>query len=770
MDRAQFPLKALLWLILLCLCAAYSSYRIANDDAFDSNILGLLPTSVASQQQIEIQKHFQQAFDKSFVILIQGKTAEEGLLLAGNLKQQLQQSGILTLDALIPSYPDLLKATYSPYRFQLLNASSREWLERTSPKDIAQQSLEQLYSLVPAYRPYNFTDDPFNLGGLWVTGILNTGVAFALTEIPSIVENGNNWYLIKGTISGSPFDMDMQQSITRTISTFRQQQPTPDYQILLSGLVFHASEGAITARKEISTVGLGSLFGICLLVALVFSSWRSTAAILFTLISSSLIALTVSLLLYPKVHLVTLAFGSTLLGLAADYCFHFLVKYRSTKNARKTGYLLRKGLLFSAGSSISAYLVQLFSPFPGLQQFAIFLASGLAAACCSVFLLSAVFQDKSTQGFAYYSSIYKRKIEPFYQKLSAKRAVIPVLLTFLLIAPIYLILQEKNDDLRLLNSSSQSLIRSEQKVQQLLNVADGQRYFVITGDSSDLVLENTEKLNAKINRMLPGTMTAMFSASSLIPSGQRQHADYKLVIEKLYSDQGALPLLCQKLEIDCSSFRTPAYPGQLKIENLPADIIQQWPILSLLKEEYGVMLIPSTVRFSKEQIHQLIESTEITYSDRVAELSGVLQDFRIQVSTLLICFGVLLAIVSWVLFKHSGVTIVLPLVISILSALIVASLEGITLFHILALLLVAGIAIDTAAFYLHPGLDSDTWLASTLSCLTSLLAFGLLTFSEIPLLHQFGLVVFTGLLSAWLITPLIIFITNHYRQAAHDDN
>ena len=72
------------------------------------------------------------------------------------------------------------------------------------------------------------------------------------------------------------------------------------------------------------------------------------------------------------------------------------------------------------------------------------------------------------------------------------------------------------------------------------------------------------------------------------------------------------------------------------------------------------------------------------------------------------------------------------------------------------------VGVDTAVFFITPGLNKDTWSASTLACLTSAIAFGLLSLSKVPLLHQFGSVVFIGLLCTWLITPLIYFSLEDY--------
>ena len=120
---------------------------------------------------------------------------------------------------------------------------------------------------------------------------------------------------------------------------------------------------------------------------------------------------------------------------------------------------------------------------------------------------------------------------------------------------------------------------------------------------------------------------------------------------------------------------------------------------------------------------------------------------------LLAVFSFCLVVFSFGLFGRQSLAILGPVFMAAIIALLVASSSGVTLFHILALLLVIGIALDTGVFFITPGLDRNTWAAATLACFSSLIAFGLLSLSKVPVLHQFGLVVFVGLLTAWLVTP-----------------
>jgi predicted exporter len=100
--------------------------------------------------------------------------------------------------------------------------------------------------------------------------------------------------------------------------------------------------------------------------------------------------------------------------------------------------------------------------------------------------------------------------------------------------------------------------------------------------------------------------------------------------------------------------------------------------------------------------------------------------------------------------------VVPPLLASVLTLAILLQFEpGINLFHLLALILVLGIGLDMGIFLAETDEAPHTWLAVSLSTVTSLLAFGLLALSATPVLHHFGVTVAIGLSLVWLMAPLM---------------
>ena len=71
-----------------------------------------------------------------------------------------------------------------------------------------------------------------------------------------------------------------------------------------------------------------------------------------------------------------------------------------------------------------------------------------------------------------------------------------------------------------------------------------------------------------------------------------------------------------------------------------------------------------------------------------------------------------------------------------------------------AVLLIIALAIDYVIFYQEHGLQVKTFLAITLSALSSAAVFGILVFSATPAVSSFGLTVMIGIVSIFILAPI----------------
>ncbi len=124
------------------------------------------------------------------------------------------------------------------------------------------------------------------------------------------------------------------------------------------------------ANREINTIGWGSLAAVLLLVWLAFRSLRPILLVAASLLIGCGVALAVTVLVFGKVHVLTLVFGASLVGVAEDYGIHWFAS-RQAEPADRRWKLLRHllpGLWLALLTSALAYLALGLAPFPACAR------------------------------------------------------------------------------------------------------------------------------------------------------------------------------------------------------------------------------------------------------------------------------------------------------------------------------------------------------------------------------------------------------------------
>ena len=756
----RIPFYSVAWACVLCLAAIFSIYKVLNDSPFYSNLMELLPRDEQSPVLDEFTRRLADRFQNRVLILVLAKTDRESRQQADYLQAQLSSSEGFKQDSADTDWVPVIQGAYHPYVSRLLSVSSRSWLATHTPEQLATDGLKALLSPVATPRPYSFKDDPFNLGGAWLNQV-SAGDTFSLYNgHPTVEDNGRRWFVISAELEGSPFSLTIQQHLQYAMRRFKQQYPTT--QVLTSGMAFHAAEGTEQAKREISSVGLGSILGIVLLIGVVFRSAYPLLLVLLVLASACLVALSTSLLVFGRVHLLTLAFGSTLLGVSVDYAFHFLVNAQRLGSGRRARSHIQSALAVGVITSVVAYLMQLFTPFPGLQQMAVFSASGLLGAWITVLCFGDFYSPErasaSKRQLERSCMLSGRFIDAVYQNLRPHRAAVCGVLLVLFIGSGYAIVHiGSNDNVASLNTSGRTLLESERKMQLLLRQPSSSRFFLVGAADREALIQKLERLDEHIKAQFPNVATR--SIASYVPSLKRQRENADLIRDKLYRKGAALDNLCDRLAMDCTDLRQKLLAQEASL--LP-EAFRNTPLATLfppvLPVKNGVksLLAVDTSHISPAELHAVAgDITGVQFIDRGKQLSSLLARYRQHVSVMLCATLVVLAAAIGIRYRRRAWQVLAPLLLSMTIAMGCAAVGGgLTVFHMAALLLVLGIGADTAVFYIEVGLQGESWLAATLSSLTSLLAFGLLSLSEVPVLQQFGSVIFSGILSCWLLTPL----------------
>ncbi|WP_017429804.1 MMPL family transporter [Vreelandella jeotgali] len=741
MSRAPgLRLDALLWGVVMLGCTLLLAGQWLGGAPVDTRITTLVPDSPATPLIERAEKHQSQAFESRILLLISGPESAEKL---DALKRALRDSGsIATLSSDDLTRPD---AALSPYRYRLLADSLAE-------KDADAWRQRGLSRLFTPGVDASLKKDPFGLLDAWLEARLDGPVTVEDGK-PGVTQGGTRWQLISAELAGSPYAMDVQRKLTAALGDFEAAHPELD--VLRAGLVFHAAAGARQGKREVTTIGLGSLLGIVLLLMAVFRRPGVLASLLLSVASGITFALPLTWWLFGTLNLLTLAFGASLIGIAVDYALH-LQCARQLHPGRSLSRLW-PGLTLGLVSSLAAYLLQLATPLPGLHQMATFAALGLLGAWLTTRLWLPLLPQRThpaTWPIAARLDRLRlpRRAAPWWSGLGLVGVVAVVLMATRL---------TPSDDLRALNPSSPALIDQQRQVQTLLERPGGQRYLIATADDAEMLLAKLERLDQSLTPLVEQHRLGGYRhlAQSVPPQVvqdknlARVRDLYDQAVPELLDDAGLPAALADTLT---SPLKSVPYLTPSTWLDSPAGQADAALWLSGATPTAALVLLEDADPEAISALQTLAAETPgLYYHDRVAAISAQFTRLREHISRWLALALVGLAIIFMIRYRRRAWRVLLPPVGAVVVTLGVfaAAGVGITLFHLLGLLLVLGIGLDAGIFSTEHPDDPAAWLAISLSCASSLLAFGLLAFSATPALHFLGTTCLTGLAASWLLVP-----------------
>jgi len=765
MEGPIFTLKsvALGWLLIVAVVIVLA---LRQGLAFDSSILNLLP----KMDQQPVVHYASEQMGKNF--------SERLILIVSGEKEQEVRAAVGSMAAALALLPDIsrvywqiddseianLRGELYPYRFSVIGAGIRELLLSREYQQVGDRALARLYSPLPA-GGNSITEDPFGLYfemSVNRPNDLNLQVSNSLlkiteTELPS--------YLLILTLNGDPFSPGLQKRVLGAIATQQNQMSRAIENIAMSGMLLHAAAGAKQAKREISTIGIGSLIGIIITMILVFRRYKPLLLLIFPVAVGCIFASAMALLIFDKVHLVTFAFGAGLVGVSIDYALHFLCERQITP-ARQVLRKILPGLLLGLFSSVIAYAAQAWTPFPGLRQMATFSVLGLFASWLTVVLWFPLM----TNGDAQQALRFADKLDALrrrFPKLETNPLLILLLLVATGLAGQSIWTSNSQDDIRLLQTSPETLLKQERSLNQALGISSSSRFLLVNADTLEESLQIEEQLSAVLQNMQAEAVIGGFQMlSSSLPSLKRQKENFTLIrqlynhqLNSFYSlinlPQSDLTAAVEVFEQSANNRLTPeVWKQQVGSEGRKNLLIMQ-------TESSAATVVRFTGELSHSATHRLNAMSEkvvgVTFVDQVQNISDLLGEYRVQVSTWVILAYLIVLFVLLLRYKLQVWRIVMPpLLASVFTLAILVQLEqGINIFHLMALLLVLGIGLDMGIFLKETDEAPHTWLAVSLSAFTSLLAFGLLALSDTPILRHFGLTVGIGLTLVWLFSPLM---------------
>jgi predicted exporter len=631
--------------------------------------------------------------------------------------------------------PAELLAELQGARGALLTRESRLWLRGANADQIGERALQGL--LQPVGDGFSsWRDDPLGLWGEWLRERAQWSLLRPRDGWLWMEQGGLQWIALPFKETESAFSSWQSGTNSARLAVARERVTAlgGDARVMAAGAVLQAEAAAARARKEVSVIGTGSLLAVILLTLVTFGSLRPILLVTLSLVIGCAAALSVTQLLFGQVHLLTLVFGASLVGVAEDYGIHYFAARQGRPVEQRWEQLrqISPGLWLALATSGIAYLALGLAPFPGLRQIAVFSCVGLTAAFLTV-LCWFPWLDTRPLRMTGFARAFGRSLDAWPRWPGGwKGLALGVVGLALLLSG--LLRLRTVDDIRTLQNVPKQMLAEQLEVGRTLGLSSPAQVFLVHGEDMDGLLRNEQGLTARL---------------------AQQQADAELIAAANREAGRALTAVTGE-DIDVA----PTPPRLLTIAGLGAHS-QALPAVGAWQDErgrhYSLVMLQGLDRASLPALAAAAAGlTGVRFIDNAERYSQVLARYRLLLSGLLLVGLAAVMALLYLRYRARAWRAWLPTVIGGLFTLACFGWAGIPLqlFVVLSLVLLLGMGIDYGVFLQeHPG-DRAVWLAVAIAGISTLLAFGLLALSTTPALRAFGLAMLIGETTIWLLTPV----------------
>jgi predicted exporter len=547
---------------------------------------------------------------------------------------------------------------------------------------------------------------------------------------------------------------------------------------------------AVAARAKIERAAVRlSIVSSILVVTLLLLVYRSLAALglgLLPVATGALVGIAAVALGFGAVHGITLGFGITLIGESVDYSIYFFVQSRQTQgDADASSWrqlwwpTIRLGML----TSVCGFASLLPSGFPGLKQLGLYSIGGLiAAALVTRYVLPALLpagfkiQDVRPLGLRV-GGLLRRA-----QTLSGRSILLcAAVLAALALAVLYLDRESLwNRELSALSPISTAEQNYDAKLRADLGAADVRDLVIVSGPDMESILRGAEGAAPALQSLvdekviggfenpaayLPSIVTQESRRSSL-PSAADLRANLSRAVE-------GLPLRADRLQpfledVEATRHAALVTPRDLAGTSLSAgfDALilhqkDQWnALLPLRSAEAGGKIDLSRVvaalqhaQVDDARVLDVKQESDALYDNYLAEAIHFSLAGFVALTALL-----LIALRS----PPRVVRVLAPLVLAVVTVAAGLSLAGVhlSILHLVGMLLIVAVGSNYALFFdrqansEEAGDEALTLAALVIANTSTVIAFGLLSFSQVPVLVALGTTVAPGTFLALLFAAI----------------
>lgn len=746
-----------LWLLALGVLAV----GVRRELVVSNDLRSFMPPAQTADQRLLLDQIGEGPAARLLLLAITGVAPERAAALSQHLAAALRSdsrfSEVLNGDTDLSALdPDWL-----PYRYLLSPTLDHDVFDAAFLHGQLEQRLEDLGSpgaeLLKPLLPRDPTLETLALAQRWAP-------AHAPTLRDGVWFSPRDGALLLVQTHAAGFDPSAQSdAIDALRAAFGQLPDAGSAQLEISGPGYFGVVVSTRTRAEAEWLSLIGTLGFATLLLLAYRNAGVLALVALPIASGALAGLAMTAALFHSIHGITLAFGVTLLGVAQEYPIRVFSHRRAGASARASLAGVWPLLRLAIASACIAYVAFYASGVAGLQQLAAFTITGLlVAGAATRWLLPAVmpaeFRDVA-------QAPWLQRLQTALDALPRPRwlpwLVFAVALTLLWLAPAPF----WQNDLAALTPVPPALLQREGELRSALGAPDVRYLLVLEAGDDERLLALSERIDPQVEKWkTQGLVDDVELPSRYLPSLATQRAR-----QGRLPDRAALGAALTTAQRDLpfqDGLFAPFLDDVDKARTLPLLTPQAFSasplgarLQSMLTRREGRSVALATLSNVHDAAAIAAQSAalgaagaRVSLLDLKAASESLVADYRERIGQALLAALVLLTLAVAIAFRdiRRAWHVIAPMSLATLLVLAVLRAGGVSLslFHLIALTLAAGLGLHYALFFERRTDDSAEerrTLHATLVCVISaVLVFGLLAASTLPVLRAIGLTVALG--------------------------
>ncbi len=398
--------RTLVWCGVAVLAAACITILVTSL-RLDSDVLNILPASFRSVEGLKIyDREFEQTRELTFALLCGpadvDKLEEFAPVFAEKLRQQPWCTRVLAGSPM--ATPDGIRDLQSiavPLFLNLETSVFNETMSILEPQKIRDR-LHRLRQQIEAGSPRAEFELSFDPLGLIAPALKPFAESTAIEEEQPLTSSDRTMRVFLAVTNQSSISAFECQRLMRRVNAFRatahEGWDGGPLEVLVTGRSAYVSEISLSMRNDVLATLAGSVVLVGSIFFVGFRRWLPLLGMGFSLLLSCLLALTLGLLIFGRLSMVSVGFCAILVGLGVDFAILIFGRYQQARTdgeSHRQGIAtsvakLGKAIFFGALTTAVGFLALVLSGSMGFSQLGVLIAIGIFVAgllMCSVLFL-----------------------------------------------------------------------------------------------------------------------------------------------------------------------------------------------------------------------------------------------------------------------------------------------------------------------------------------------------------------------------------------------